>query len=189
MSVHKWLLIVSTVLILAGCSSSATAPTSQPAAGGNGASTADASAETGLEPGQVAPDFSAKLVSGQTVSLKELRGRVVLINFWATWCAPCRHEMPDFQKIADRYDKKDFTVLAVNFQESPETIKKFTTNMGLKFDVALDQNGAINHLYGVNQYPVSYVIGRDGKVLVRQYGAFSSIESLQQSLQKWIAGT
>ncbi len=144
---------------------------------------------TGLDIGQKAPAFTVDLVSGQTVTLASLRGKVVLINFWATWCAPCRREMPFFQQLADRYGGKDFQVLAINYQEQSNVITKYTKQIGLKFDIGLDLKGTINHLYGVNQYPVSYVIGRDGTILARQAGPFSPPASLEASLKSWIAGS
>ena len=172
--------------VLAGCGTASPAPTNQP-----GATTTptQASEDIAVEVGKVAPDFTAKLTTGQTMSLKDLRGKVILVNFWATWCTPCRREMPSFQGLADRLDKKDFQVLAVNFQETADQVAKFTEPLGLKFDVALDPDGKINRLYGINQYPVSYVIGRDGKSLAQQYGPFASEDALEQALKKWIAGT
>src|SRR5204862_2685153 len=123
--------------------------------------------------GQNAPAFQTQLIGGQSISLESLRGKVVLINFWATWCGPCRAEMSYFQTLGAKYGSKDFEVLAINFQEKPETITKYTDSIGLKLDVALDLKGEINRRYGVNQYPVSFVIGRDGKILARQYGPFN----------------
>jgi peroxiredoxin len=182
---QTWIALIMLGAVLVGCGTGSPAPTSQP---DTVATATQAGEEVAVEVGKFAPDFTAKLTNGQTMSLKDLRGKVVLINFWATWCTPCRREMPSFQGLADRLDKKDFQVLAINFQETPDQISKFTEPLALKFDVALDQDGKINRLYGVNQYPVSYVIGRDGKILAQQYGPFSSEEVLEQALKKWIAG-
>jgi cytochrome c biogenesis protein CcmG/thiol:disulfide interchange protein DsbE len=160
------------------------------ACGANGASQTPTggavSSSGGLEVGQPAPSFTAQLINGQQVNLESLRGKIVLVNFWATWCGPCRSEMPLFQTLSDKYDKKDFQVLAVNFLEKEDTIIDFTRKLNLKFDVALDPKGEINKQYGVLQYPVSYVIGRDGKILARQAGPFSP-ETLESALKKWIA--
>jgi peroxiredoxin len=142
----------------------------------------------GLDVGQTAPTFQAQLVIGQPISLESQRGKIVLLNFWATWCGPCREEMSYFQTLAQKYGEKDLKVLAINFQEKPDTITRFTDKLGLKLDVALDPKGEINRLYGVNQYPVSYVVGRDGKILARQFGPFSPPEALDNALKKWIAG-
>ncbi len=173
--------LILALVLLAACG------TDQPTPAGPANGTPDAA--VGLDVGQKAPDFSVELVSGQTVTLQSLRGKVLLINFWATWCTPCRLEMPFFQQLADRYDKKDFQVLAINYLESSSQITKFTQQLGLKFDIGLDPKGAINRRYGVNQYPISYVIGRDGTILARQAGPFSPPASLETSLKNWIAGS
>src|SRR5829696_4953288 len=99
---HTLLAMIMLGAVLAGCGTASPAPTNQP----NTAATATpASEEVAVEVGKVAPDFTTKLTNGQTISLKDLRGKVVLINFWATWCTPCRREMPSFQGLADRFDK------------------------------------------------------------------------------------
>ncbi|MCC7446271.1 MAG: TlpA family protein disulfide reductase, partial [Anaerolineae bacterium] len=105
----------------------------------NAASTTPTGDVIGLDVGNQAPNFTTQLVSGQTVTLESLKGRIVLVNFWATWCGPCRAEMPFFQRLADSYDKRDFQVLAIDFLEGPEPISKFTSQLGLKFDIGLDQ--------------------------------------------------
>jgi len=155
----------------------------------NAASVMPAGDVIGLDVGNKAPNFTTQLISGQTVTLESLKGRVVLVNFWATWCGPCRAEMPFFQRLADSYDKKDFQVLAIDFLESPEQISKFTSQLGLKFDIGLDQKGAINRTYNVLSYPTSYIIGRDGKVLARQSGPFTPPEKLETALKQWMAGS
>jgi peroxiredoxin len=171
------ILFVALGVILAACGS-ASAPT-QPTAG----------PDSGLDVGQTAPAFQSQLVGGQPISLESQRGKIVLLNFWATWCGPCREEMSYFQTLAQKYGEKDFKVLAINFQEKPNTISAFTDKLGLKLDVVLDLKGEINRLYGVNQYPVSFVVGRDGKILARQFGPFNPPEALDNALKKWIAGS
>ncbi len=157
--------------------------------GGSPSPAGTSAPNTGLDVGQTAPAFQAQLVIGQQISLESLRGKVVILNFWATWCGPCREEMPYFQTLEQKYGKKDLQVLAIDFQEKSETITKFTDKLGLKLDIGLDPKGEINRLYGVNQYPVSYVIGRDGAILARQFGPFNPPEALDNALQKWIAGS
>ena len=169
-----------TLILLAACGSNPV---------NNAAPTTPIGDVIGLDVGNKAPNFTTQLVSGQTVTLESLKGRIVLINFWATWCGPCRAEMPFFQRLADSYDKKDFQVLAIDFLENPEQISKFTSQFGLKFDIGLDQKGEINRTYNVLSYPTSYVIGRDGKVLARQSGPFTPPEKLETALKKWIAGS
>ncbi len=168
------------LLICAACSSgSAVTQTNS-----GGAGTPDA-AQVGLDKGAPAPDFSAQLLNGSIVSLKALHGKVVLLNFWATWCGPCRVEMPIFQRLADSQNANDFVVLAVNYQESADKILPFTQQYKLKFDVALDISGKINQRYTVQRYPTTYVIGRDGLILVRQFGPFE-IGVLENALKEWV---
>ena len=177
--------LVSLALAVALFALAACGAKSSPSPTPTGAATSD---HSGLDVGQKAPLFTAKLVSGQPVTLESLRGKIVLLNFWATWCGPCRGEMPFLQALADKYDKKDFAVLAVNFLEQPDTIAKFTNQFNLKFDVVLDPKGEINRLYGVNHYPVTFIVGRDGTILAQQSGPFSPPETLETALKKWIAG-
>ena len=80
----------------------------------------------GFEEGNIAPDFEVKLLTGETVKLSDYRGKVVLLNFWATWCSPCRREMPDFQKLHDELGE-DFVLLAVDKGETEENVQKFVS--------------------------------------------------------------
>lgn len=120
----------------------------------------------GLQVGQRAPDFSAETPDGQTVSLSDYRGQTVLLNFWATWCGPCRNEMPDFQTLYETRD--NFVVLAVNNLEDKNTVGSFVEELGLTFPVALDESGTINsRLYGdrVQGYPTSFLIDANGVIV------------------------
>lgn len=140
---------------------------------------------TGLEIGQRAPDFTTQTVEGGTVSLSDYRGKVVLLNFWATWCGPCREEIPAFQTLYELHDP-NFVVLAVDYQESAETITSFAEELGVSFPLLLDEDGAINgDVYGarVRGYPTSFLIDQRG-VIVAYYPGEINLARLTQALEQ-----
>lgn len=125
------------------------------------------------EVGAPAPDFTLQTPQGESVSLSDLRGQVVLINFWATWCAPCRVEMPAIQA---RYNRGGFTVLAIDFDESADLVQAFVDELGLTFTVLLDPGGDVQNLYRVRGYPTSFFVDADGIIRVFHIGDMSESE-------------
>lgn len=120
-----------------------------------------------------APDFTVHLLSGQAIQLSSLRGRWVFLNFWATWCPPCRQEMPTFQKLLDGGFGPvagKVTVLAVDALESADSVTAFLNELHLTVPVGLDSDGAVNRLYGVVQLPVTFVIDPTGVIRYKQLG-------------------
>jgi peroxiredoxin len=134
---------------------------------------AELAGTVGVGVGQTAPDFTVQTLDGKSVSLNSLRGRVVLLNFWATWCLPCRSEMPAFQKIAASYKSTDFTILAVNFRETQDQVQQYAHDLALTLPLGIDPQGTIGTMYHAVNFPVSYIIGRDGVILRRQLGPFT----------------
>lgn len=125
------------------------------------------------EVGALAPDFSLMNLDGETVSLSELRGQNVLVNFWATWCGPCREEMPAIQA---RYNRGDFAVLAVDFGESAQVVRGFLTEIGVDLPVLLDTDGRVQELYRVRGYPSTFFIDRRGVVRFFHIGQMSAAD-------------
>ncbi len=123
----------------------------------------------GLKAGEVAPNFQTQQLDGRQVTLEDFRGKTVLLNFWATWCGPCRVEMPDLQWAAIEYSDR-LAVLAVNFAETPEQIIKFAEERGLRLNFVIDQEAQIQALYDVTAYPTTYVIAPDGTVVSKHAG-------------------
>ncbi len=130
----------------------------------NGASTA------GLIPapqqGFLAPDFTLETLAGESITLSELRGKAVLLNFWATWCPPCRAEMPAFQQAYQDYSDQDFVILAVNAiqQDNLAAIHEFQAEYGLSFPIVLDNDGNVSRAYQVRSLPTSFFIDKDGVI-------------------------
>jgi peroxiredoxin len=116
-----------------------------------------------------APGFALSSLSGESVQLKDYRGRVLLLNFWATWCAPCRLEMPAFQNRSETY-KDELAVVAVNNAESPEDVQAFVDELGLTFDILLDSTAEVQRLYQVRGYPTSFLIDADGMIRIQHIG-------------------
>ncbi len=143
---------------------------------------AGAEVAVGLSVGPRAPDFTVELLDGRTVSLSDFRGRPVLVNFWATWCGPCREEMPDFQTVYDlQGGEAEFVVLAVNFMEARSDVAAFTEGLGITFPVALDPDGKINgDLYrsAIPGYPTSLLLDADGIIAAYFPGSLSGPELL-----------
>lgn len=115
-----------------------------------------------LSTGQPAPDFQVVLNDGRYVSLSDLQGRPVIINFWATWCPPCRAEIPDLVKAYEAYD--DLVIIAVNVEEGITTVRPFADEFRMSMPIAMDANGALQDLYQVNAMPTSFFIDRDGNI-------------------------
>jgi thiol-disulfide isomerase/thioredoxin len=134
--------------------------------------------------GGMAPDFTTQTLDASAVRLSQYRGRPVLLNFWATWCAPCHEEMPVIQRASDLYQGQGLVVLAVNYQEtSRSAMKAFLREVGGQFPAVLDPAGQIAAEYGVNiGLPVSVFIDRFGHVSFIQVGQMSAAV-LQQHLQ------
>lgn len=129
--------------------------------------------KVGLEIGNEAPDFELETLDGEKVKLSDYRGHPVMLNFWATWCPPCKDEIPDMQKF---YEDNDVVVLAVNLTDtemSEKTVQKFADEFGITFPVALDVDSEASLLYRINPIPTSYMINADGIIIHKQYGAMT----------------
>jgi len=116
--------------------------------------------------GFIAPEFTLDLAGGGKVTLSELRGKVVLVNFWASWCPPCREEMPAIEKIYKAFDPMGLVVLAVNVtdQDSEEAAIAFAKEFGLTFPIPLDRKGEVAARYALRGLPSSYFIDRKGMI-------------------------
>lgn len=113
--------------------------------------------------GELAPPLSTQTLDGGLVSLEDYRGRVVVLNFWATWCAPCRIEMPEMQRYQVERGEQ-IAVLGVNMQEPPAAIRAFVQRYGLTFPILLDEQGAISATYRVVGLPSTAILDRNGVV-------------------------
>ena len=115
--------------------------------------------------GDVAPDFQLEDVAGNKVSLSRLRGKIVLVNFWATWCPPCREEMPSMEKLNAALAGDDFVMLAVNAEADGRTVvPEFLAKTQYTFSILYDDKGVVQKRYGVYKFPESFVILKDGSV-------------------------
>lgn len=125
-----------------------------------------------LEPwgGELAPALVLKDLRGATHDLAKHRGRVVLVNFWATWCEPCRHEMPSIERLRDKLEGKPFSVLAVNVDEPDARVRRFLEQTALSLPVLMDQNKKVTRGWNVRVLPTTFVIGPDGRVRYRLVG-------------------
>jgi len=124
-----------------------------------------------LKPGDTPPDFTLLLPDGRYTTLAELKGRPVLINFWATWCPPCRAEMPELLQAARDYP--DLAMLAVNVAEKPALVSQFAEQFRMDVPVVVDPQGAISDRYGVRGLPTSIFLDADGKITDVMPGAIN----------------
>ena len=116
------------------------------------------------------PDFSLVTPEGKKLSLKDFRGKVVLLNFWASWCVPCREEMPDMEKLYQEYKQKNFVVLAIAVKDRKQDAIDFVKELKLTYPIALDPDAHVGTLYGAWGLPATYLIGPKGEGLARGWG-------------------
>jgi len=127
-----------------------------------------------VQTGEPAMNFSTQTTTGETVSLGDYQGDVVMLNFWATWCTPCQAEMPTIESAYQEYQDAGFTVLAINNAEAPAQVSRFQQVMGLTFPILLDEQRDIQRQYGINSYPTSVFLDRNGDIYAVHTGAVSS---------------
>ena len=141
----------------------------------------------GLAEGNRAPAFTIDTLDGTSLSLSDLRDNVVLLNFWGTWCGPCRREMPEFQKAYEEWGPRGFEILAIAYNDSESAMADFRDEFGLSFALALDSSGDINDAYAIQTRPSSYLLGKDGVILARHFGIMTETQ-LNQLLSDALAG-
>jgi peroxiredoxin len=126
-------------------------------------------ASSGLE-GLTAPDFALKSSTGENLRLSEYRGDVVMINFWATWCGPCRQEMPLLNELYTRYQRVGFNLLGVNIDDDPRRAMQMIDELGVSFPVLFDSRKEVSKLYEVEAMPVTVLVDREGNVRYVHHG-------------------
>jgi peroxiredoxin len=126
-------------------------------------------ASSGME-GQPAPDFSLKSSTGENLRLSEYRGDVVMINFWATWCGPCRQEMPLLDELYSRYQRVGFNLLGVNIDDDSRRAMQMIEELGVNFPVLFDARKEVSKLYEVEAMPVTVIVDRSGNVRYIHHG-------------------
>ncbi|WP_235441368.1 TlpA disulfide reductase family protein [Paenibacillus sp. IHB B 3415] len=131
---------------------------------------------TGILKGQLAPDFALTDLKGTTVQLSDFKGKIVLINFWATWCPPCQVEMPHMQNIFQDFKAKDVVILGVNMtltEENLEVVQTFVNEQQLTFPIVTDEKNEVVQTYQVVAYPTTYLLDTEGVILEKFQGAIS----------------
>ncbi|HKU27819.1 MAG TPA: redoxin domain-containing protein [Candidatus Sulfotelmatobacter sp.] len=138
--------------------------------------------------GKLAANFTLKDLKGNDISLASLRGKVVFLNVWATWCAPCREEMPSIESLYKKFKgNNDFVVLAVSQDTDGSNVRPFVEQNHLQFTVLLDPRNEVGELYDVNGIPETFIIGRDGRIVAHHVGPYDwSNADIREALQELI---
>jgi peroxiredoxin len=155
-------LVLTLVLLIAGCSSSAP------------------------RVGKMAPDFRLPNIEGQAISLSDFQGKPVFLNFWATWCGPCRYEMPLIQAMFKESSDTGLVILAVDVGEDPSRVKDYLQSGNFSFPVLLDTNQNVALEYNVRGLPTTFLIDKDGIIQEVKVGAFLNMLEINKSVAKII---
>ncbi|MFZ5816631.1 MAG: redoxin domain-containing protein [Bacillota bacterium] len=119
-------------------------------------------AETVLQVGQPAPDFTLTTLEGERITLSELKGKAVVVNFWASWCKPCREEMPHFQMVYDQYRDQGLELLGINVGDAKPTVTDFVDRVGVRFPILIDVDESAQTAYKILPLPATFFIDREG---------------------------
>jgi len=130
--------------------------------------------------GRDAPDFTLPTLTGPNLRLAEQKGRVVMLNFWASWCGPCRREMPELEKLYGRYRASGFQLLAISVDEDPANAAGASSRMGVHFPVLLDGQRKVSRQYELDTMPSTVIIDRDGRMRYRHQGYHEGAEELYE---------
>ena len=133
--------------------------------------------------GRAAPDFQLPTLDGKQIKLSDYRGKAVLLNFWATWCGPCKIEMPWFVELQKQYRDRGFEVLGVAMESSPKDTAEFAKRLGLNYAVVMGNDAVADSYGGVNGLPISFYIDRKGRIVAKSLG-LTSRDEIEENIQK-----
>ena len=182
-----WLLVAVLVVVLGGCKRG---EQKQGAGYSDGktetTATTAAATSTGTEPGAQFPEYSSLNLDGSKFELTSRRGKVVLLNVWATWCGPCRFEIPELQRIHNAYAGRGFEVVGVSVDQTPvESVREFVTEHKMTYPVVHDQEERLAGILEASVLPTSVLIDRDGKIVWKKVGAIlEGDEELKNAIEK-----
>lgn len=162
--------VAITLFLMAACGGREAAPAAEPQTPKAAASTAP-QAPTGTDVGSTMPEYSATTLDGAKFDLVSRRGTVALVNVWATWCGPCRYEIPELQAIHDRYASRGFAVIGVSVDESgPEAVRTFVQEQKMTYPIVLDPQGKMASILQTSVLPTTVLLDRNGRIVWKKYG-------------------
>ena len=136
--------------------------------------------------GAHAPDFTLPVLDGQSISLSDLRGRAVVLNFWATWCGPCVAEMPHLQEVFEERAGDDLSMFLINIAQGSGTVRQFVQANGLSIPVLLDSRGDVATRYDIRAIPATFFIDKEGNIQAIKVGSFSNKAEIEAYLESII---
>jgi thiol-disulfide isomerase/thioredoxin len=136
----------------------------------------------GTRIGFTAPDFTLPTTDNREFKLSDHRGKPVILNFWASWCGPCRYEVPAFKSFYEKYGNEGVSFIAVNTQDNPESALAYAKSDGLKFTIPVDPRGQVSSLYNVRGLPTTYFIDKDGIITSIKIGPFLFMEEIEERM-------
>lgn len=139
--------------------------------------------DVGVDMGQIPPDFELTTLEGEKVKLSDFKGEKVMVNFWATWCPPCRAEMPDIEKLHNEGDIKILGINLTDTESSLDEVKSFVDEVGATFTIPLDDQSETANEYQVVAYPTTYMIDTDGHIQYKSLGALN-YDQMKQEVEK-----
>lgn len=191
---RKILILIAIPLAIAACKrheapQTATTPNGKPAATDRtGPAPATPATDTDSAVGQAMPPYKAELLDGKPFDIAAERGNVVFLNLWATWCGPCRYEIPELQKLHLQYASQGFKVVGVSLDEGgKDAVQQFVSEHSMGYPVALDPDGKLANVFQTTVIPTSVLIDRNGKIVWKKYGAITVDDELRQALEKALA--
>jgi peroxiredoxin len=171
-NVVRWSVLVAAPFAIASCSEHRASQSSE----------VQAAANSSAYDTTLAPDFALPDLKGHTVHLKDFRGKVVVLDFWATWCGPCKMEIPHFAELMKRHGEKGLEIVGVAMDETgADVVKPFVEKNGLQYHVVLGDDYTASRFGGVNALPTTFVIDREGHI-ARKYIGYRSLESFEEDL-------
>lgn len=132
--------------------------------------------------GFTAPDFTLPAVDGREITLSDYRGRPVVLNFWASWCGPCRYEVPAFKALYERYPEEQVVIIAVATQDDPDSARGYAIADKLNFVIPVDPRGIVAGLYNIRGLPTTFIIDENGVITSIKVGPFLSVDEIEERL-------